>query len=68
MTDKILELFFEPDRWTYAIHKGIGKHINKAHLYQLTKPSTRMAMYAAIRNGKYVIAPPHTALIPKDNG
>ena len=56
MTDKILELFFEPDRWTYAIHKGIGKHINKAHLYQLTKPSTRMAMYAAIRNGKYGIS------------
>ncbi len=25
-------------------------------------------MYEAIRDGKYEIAPPHTAKIPKDNG
>ena len=68
MNDKILEMFFDTDRWTYAIEKGIGKHINKAHLYQLTKPETRAAMYAAIKSGKYEIAPPHTAEIPKDNG
>ena len=68
MNDKILEMFFDIDRWTYAIDKGGGKHINKAHLYQLTKPETRAAMYVAIRDGKYEIAPPHTAQIPKDNG
>lgn len=68
MNDKILEMFFDTERWTYAIDKGVGKHINKAHLYQLTKPETRASMYAAIRDGKYEIAPPHTALIPKDNG
>lgn len=68
MNDKILEMFFDADRWQYAIDKGVGKHINKAHLYQLTKPETRAAMYAAIRDGRYEIAPPHTALIPKDNG
>ena len=68
MNDKILEMFFDIKRWTYAIDKGVGKHINKAHLYQLTKPETRAAMYAAIRDGKYEIAPPHTAQIPKDNG
>lgn len=56
------------ERWTYAIEKGIGKHINKGDLYQLTKPETRAAMYEAIRNGQYMIAPPHTAQIPKDNG
>lgn len=67
MNDKILEMFFDTDRWTYAIEKGVGKHINKAHLYQLTKPEARAAMYAAIKNGKYEIAPPHTAQIPKDN-
>lgn len=68
MNDKILEMFFDINRWKYAIDKGVGKHINKAHLYQLTKPETRAAMYAAIRDGKYEIAPPHTAQIPKDNG
>lgn len=68
MNDKILEMFFDTDRWVYAIDKGVGKHINKSHLYQLTKPSTRMAMYEAIRDGRYEIAPPHTAQIPKDNG
>lgn len=68
MNDKILEMFFDIKRWIYAIDKGVGKHINKAHLYQLTKPETRAAMYAAVRDGKYEIAPPHTALIPKDNG
>ncbi len=68
MKDKILEMFFDTERWTYAIDKGVGKHINKAHLYQLTKPETRASMYAAIRDGKYEIAPPHIAQIPKDNG
>ena len=68
MTDKILAMFFNPERWEYAISKGVGKHINKAHLYQLTKPETRAIMYSAIRDGKYEIAPPHTAQIPKDNG
>lgn len=66
--DKILEKFFEIERWEYAIDKGLGKGISKAQLYQLTKPETRVAMYEAIRDGKYEIAPPHTAKIPKDNG
>ena len=68
MNDKILEMFFDIKRWTYAIDKCVGKHINKANLYQLAKPETRAAMYAVIRDGKYEIAPPHTAQIPKDNG
>lgn len=68
MKDKILEMFFDIDRWQYAIEKGIGKHINKSELYQLTKPEVRVQMYEAIRDGRYEIAPPHTAKIPKDNG
>lgn len=68
MDDKILQMFFDPARWEYAIEKGIGKNINKADLYQLTKPEVRMQMCEAIRQGKYEIAPPHTAQIPKDNG
>lgn len=68
MEDKILQKFFEPERWIYAIDKGVGKSINKADLYQLTKPEVRIRMCDAIRQGKYEIAPPHTAQIPKDNG
>lgn len=68
MKDVILEKFFEPDRWEYAINKGVDKHIKKGELLQLTKPETRAAMYLAIKDGKYKIIPPHTAEIPKDNG
>lgn len=68
MKDIILEKFFEMPRWEYAIEKGVGKDINRRDLYQLTKPEMRAKMYQAIKNGKYEIAPPHTAKIPKDNG
>lgn len=68
MEDKILQKFFEHDRWIYAIEKGVDKDIDKADLYQLTKPEVRMKMCEAIRRGEYEIAPPHTAQIPKDNG
>ena len=68
MEDKILQKFFEHDRWVYAIEKGVDKDINKADLYQLSKPEVRVKMCEAIRQGQYEIAPPHTAQIPKDNG
>lgn len=68
MDDKILRMFFEPTRWPYAIERGIFKGINKAELYKLTRPKVRASMYQAIRDGKYNIAPPHTAHIPKDDG
>lgn len=64
--DKILEMFFDGGRWEYAIAKGVGKDVPKNWLYQLCKPEVRLQMYEAIKNGKYEIAPPHTALIPKD--
>lgn len=66
--DKILQMFFEPGRWEYALNKGVDKRIRKSQLYQLTKPETRAVMYQAIKTGRYEIAPPHTAQIPKDNG
>jgi hypothetical protein len=68
MEDKILTMFFSPDRWEAAIEKGVGKDINKAYLYQLTKEETRIRIYELMKAGKYEIAPPHTALIPKDDG
>lgn len=66
--DKILKMFFEPERWQRAIDKGVDKDISKAQLYQLCKPEARIAMYNAIKEGRYKICPPHTAKIPKDNG
>ena len=66
--DKILQMFFEPERWQYAINKGFDKDINKATLCQLTSPEMRAYMYQRIKDGKYKITPPHTAKIPKDNG
>ena len=66
MEDKILKMFFEPERWEYAIAKGIVKDVDKNVLYQLCKEEKRIEMYVAIRDGKYEIAPPHTAQIPKD--
>ena len=66
MNDKILQMFFEQERWEYAIAKGVGKDVPKNWLYQLCKPEVRIAMYQAIASGTYEIAPPHTARIPKD--
>ena len=61
-------MFFEPERWQYAIAKGMDKDMDKATMYSLTTPQARAEMYRRIRDGKYKIMPPHTALIPKDNG
>lgn len=66
MEDKILTMFFDMERWKYAISKGIGKDIRKDQLYQLTKPEVRIAIYQKMKDGNYRISPPHTAKIPKD--
>ena len=64
--DKMLEMLFEPERWEYALEKGVDKEINQSLLRSFTSPEMRACMYRAIRDGKYEIMPPHTALIPKD--
>ena len=68
MKDTILEKFFEVERWKKTIDKGIDKHIRKDQLIQLTSEEVRSNMYRAIKEGRYLISPPHTAKIPKDNG
>lgn len=68
MEDKLLAMFFEPQRWEVAIEKGVGKDINRAYLYQLTKEEVRAEIYMRMKAGEYEIAPPHIALIPKDDG
>lgn len=66
--DKVLQMFFDIDRWTKAIEKGVGKDIRKDQLILLTDENTRLAIADAMRKGKYEISPPHTARIPKENG
>ena len=68
MTDKILQMFFDIDRWTQAIEKGVLKDIRKDQLILLTNESTRLKIASAMMKGKYDISPPHTAQIPKENG
>lgn len=68
MSDKILQMFFDIERWTKAIEKGVGKDIRKDQLIKLCDENTRIAMALAMKEGKYEIFPPHTAQIPKDNG
>ena len=45
MEDKILKMFFDIDRWTKAIDKGVGKDIRKSELIKLCTEGTRAAMY-----------------------
>lgn len=68
MSDKILQMFFDIDRWTKAIEKGIFKDIRKDILIRLTDESTRLGMADGMLKGRYEITPPHIARIPKDNG
>lgn len=64
--DVILEMFFEPSRWEHALNKGVDKDINRKELQRIATPELRIAMKRRIEEGKYAIAPPHTAKIPKE--
>ena len=68
MSDILLQKFFEIKRWESALEIGVDKHIDKGELRKLTSPEVRMALYQAIINDRYEIAPPHEVQIPKDNG
>ena len=68
MTDILLQKFFKKERWEQALETGVDKHIDKGELRKLTSPEVRLALYNAIINDNYEIAPPHQAQIPKDNG
>lgn len=68
MKDALLSKFFELERWEIAIETGVQKKIDKGDLRKLCTPEVRKALYDAIVLDQYEIAPPHQALIPKDNG
>lgn len=66
MEDKILKLFFDPQRWSDALNKGAVKGINTAVLRELMSPQGREQLLAEVLTGSYHIERPHTAKIPKD--
>lgn len=68
MSDFLLKTFFEKERWETAIQTGIDKNINKSLLRELSTPENRLKLYRSIRDDKYIIAAPHEAQIPKDDG
>ena len=68
MNDIMLEKFFENKRWEDAIQTALDKGIDKGELRKLCSPQIRVALYEAIVNDNYAIAPPHMAQIPKGNG
>lgn len=68
MSDPILQMFFDISRWEKAIEKGVLKDIRKDQLILLANENTRLAIADAMLKGKYIISPPHTAQIPKENG
>lgn len=66
MEDKILEMFFEPERWTAALNKGSLKGISTAVLREYMSPNGRKKLLVSLMQGEYHIKRPHTAKIPKD--
>lgn len=68
MSDPILQMFFDINRWEKAIEKGVLKDIRKDQLILLANENTRLAIADAMLKGKYEISPPHTAQISKENG
>lgn len=67
MKDSLLEAFFEMPRWEAAINKGLLKDIDKGVLAKLCSPDGRADMCKELEDGTYVVQPPHTAKIPKDD-
>ena len=66
MKDKLLEKFFESERWQTALNKGSLKGINTAVLRDFMSPNGRKKLLVLLVSGNYHIKRPHTALIPKD--
>lgn len=68
MSDTILNMFFDIDRWTRAIEKGVSKDMPKDQLILLTNEKTRLQIAEAMLKSTYEISPPHIARIPKEGG
>ena len=66
MTDRLLEMMFEHDRWEGLLDKATLKGINKAEIRQYCKPEVRLELYRRIKENRLEFSPAHQAAIPKD--
>ena len=66
--DKKLELFFSKNLWDKAVQHCIDKGIKPVEISPYINPNFMAYLYELMVNGKYKVAPPHIALIPKENG
>ena len=66
--DEKVRLFMNNSLWEKAIQKCIDKGIHPYELSQYTSAEYRATLLNLILSGEYHVAPPHIALIPKDNG
>lgn len=68
MADILLAEFFKKERWENAIQTAFEKDISQQLLREMSTPDNRVALYKQLKTHEYKIAPPHEALIPKENG
>lgn len=58
--------FFMLPRWQAAISDGMDKRLPRELMTTLARPEARVALYHAIRDGRYRFRPPRACLIPKE--
>ncbi len=63
---ELFQLFVQPERWATCIDRCIEKEMERGLLYRFLKPEYRQLILQLIVDGSYQLAPPHSALIPKD--
>lgn len=61
-------MFFDISRWEDKIEHGFDKGINQTILRKMCQPLVRGDLCKLMLTDKYSVAPPHIALIPKDDG
>lgn len=66
--DVKLQMFFDKKLWERAIQHCINKGIRPMELSQYTDAQFRGWLYEVMVTRQYKVAPPHVALIPKENG
>lgn len=66
--DKLLDAFFEPDRWTKAIQVAVDKNMPHDKLEIMCGKRFREGLAIMLKNNLYDIERPHQQAIPKDDG
>lgn len=64
--DEKIKLFFDKDLWEKAVNHCVNKGIKPYELEQYTNAEFRAYFLSVLLEGKYKVAPPRVALIPKE--